>query len=499
MCSNLGSSFRGPRVAGGALAALLLVAGACSDARDVTGPAVAGGAGPSAAITTVGYTTVVGDDWKSYASKTDLRAADYFWWFRTEDVYNWVDLVPDATFGQVARITFQQSDETGFAPRLSKEFAPMDRMWYRYRMKFSPGWTTVGPLPTGWANAYKVAFWLWEGYEGRGQVELSNTDEYVLGFRVSTSSGQSMGYTERQLAGSQSWGHITTEWTDSEWWEYVILYEKTGATSARNHWWKRRLTSGGAIANNAWTYIGIEVTGATTPQVRGVELGANKNKSNPQTEYIYWGPWEVVDGTQYPNPWNMPNVSGGTTTPPPPPAATLTRVDVTPDTATVAAGATRQFAATGFYSDGTSKALAVTWSASGGTVSSSGLYTAPSSPGIYVVRGRDAATGLADSARVTVPAVQQAATLQQVIVSPATASVQMGGTVQFVAQGRYSDGTTKAVAVTWSATGGTISSAGLYTAGSTAGSFQVIATAQGSSLAGSADVTVRRRGRRTGG
>ncbi|HVH13426.1 MAG TPA: hypothetical protein VM759_10255, partial [Longimicrobium sp.] len=330
--------------------------------------------------------------------------------------------------------------------------------------------------------AYKVAFWLWDGYEGRGQVEIANTSEYVLGWRVSQSGGgAALQYTQRELPGSPSWGHVTTEYTDNQWWEYVTYYEKTGPTSARNHWWKRRLTNNGAIANNAWTYIGIEVTGATTPRANGIMLGANKNRNNTSTAYIYWGPWEVVDGSQYANPFGMPNVAGGGTQP------TLTGVTLAPDSASLAPGGTQQFSASGRYSDGSIGAVSVTYSATGGTITSAGAYTAPSTIGTYQVIAREA-SGKADTARVKVSAVT--GTLQQVIVTPPTASAQVGKTVQFSAQGRYSDGTTKAVPVTWSATGGTISTAGLYTAGQTAGTFRVIAVAQGSNRADTSAVTV---------
>lgn len=467
-----------------ALAAATLAA--CDDAADaVTDPRAQPGA-PSMAISTTGYTAVIGDDWKAYASKADLRAAGKFWWFKSEDVYNYVDLVQDPTLGQVVRVTFPQSTDYAWAPELSDDVPqPLDRMWYRFRVKFHPGWTTVGPNPSGWANSYKLAFWLWDGYEGRGQIEFSNTDQYILGIGVNN-NGSYLQYTERTLPNSTTFGRVSTEWTDGEWWEFVAYYEKTGATSARQHWYRRRLTNGGAIASNPWTYVGIELTGATTPRVRGITLGANKNKNNPTTMYLYWGSYEVVDGTQYPNPWGLPYVAGGTTTPPP---ATLTRVTVSPDTATLAPSATRQFAATGTYSDGSSKSLAVAWSATGGTVSTSGLYTAPATAGTYRVIGRDGATGLADTSTVTVTAAS-APTLTALVLTPATASVQTGGTLQFTATGTYSDGTSKAVAATWSATGGTVSGSGLYTAGSTAGTYRVIAVAQGSTKADTSAVTV---------
>ncbi|HEX8691060.1 MAG TPA: Ig-like domain-containing protein [Longimicrobium sp.] len=251
------------------------------------------------------YQTVVGDDWRSYQNKDQLKAREYFWWFRSEDVYQDVDLVADPTFGQAVRIRFRQSDEAGFAPRLSEAFpAPLDKMWYRWRMKYSPGWTDVGPNPAGYANAYKVSFWLWEGYDGRGGIELTSTDDYVRGWAVNQ-NGTWLSYNERQLPGTQNWSRAAAAWNDNEWWEFVVYYERLGPSSARQHWWKRRLTNGGAIANNAWEYAGIEVSGNVTPRARGIDLGANKNKSTPQTQYIYWGPWEVVDGSKYPNPFGM--------------------------------------------------------------------------------------------------------------------------------------------------------------------------------------------------
>jgi hypothetical protein len=76
-------------------------------------------------------------------------------------------------------------------------------------------------------------------------------------------------------------------------------------------------------------------------------------------------------------------------------------MDVTPATATVAVEATRQFAATEFLSDGSSRAATgVTWTATGGTVSGTGLYTAGSSAGSYRVIGTKGS--FADTAAVTI-------------------------------------------------------------------------------------------------
>ena len=79
-------------------------------------------------------------------------------------------------------------------------------------------------------------------------------------------------------------------------------------------------------------------------------------------------------------------------------------------------------------------------------------------------------------------------TLVAIEITPATASVQAGGTAQFSAIGRMSDSSTSSVTVTWTATGGTITAAGNYTAGSTAGTYAVTATS--GTKSGTASVTV---------
>lgn len=82
------------------------------------------------------------------------------------------------------------------------------------------------------------------------------------------------------------------------------------------------------------------------------------------------------------------------------------------------------------------------------------------------------------------------ATLERLVLTPAAVSLRAGATQQFAVAGRWSDGQTTPSAVTYHATGGIISSGGLYSAGSTAGSFRVIATQQGGTLADTALVTI---------
>jgi hypothetical protein len=73
-------------------------------------------------------------------------------------------------------------------------------------------------------------------------------------------------------------------------------------------------------------------------------------------------------------------------------------------------------------------------------------------------------------------------------ISPDTAVVSPGGTVAFKASGVLTDGSSRPITVAWAATGGTIDSAGLFTADSTMGTYQVVGTEPALGLADTAAV-----------
>ena len=162
-------------------------------------------------------------------------------------------------------------------------------------------------------------------------------------------------------------------------------------------------------------------------------------------------------------------------------------VTVTPVNVSIAIGATASFSATLHNSAGAVlTGPTVTWISSGpgmATVSAAGVASglAPGTTTISATSG-----GITGSATLTV----SAAILQAVILSPASAALATGATRQFSVSGQWSNGATTAPAVTYSATGGTISGGGLYTAGGTPGTHRVIAVQQGGTLADTAVVTV---------
>jgi hypothetical protein len=161
-------------------------------------------------------------------------------------------------------------------------------------------------------------------------------------------------------------------------------------------------------------------------------------------------------------------------------AVTVTTISVSPATAMLMGNQQQQFTVT---MPGVSNPT-ITWSATGGTISSSGLFVAPSLPGPYAVTASDST--LSGTSTVSVFTFS---------ISPPSSTVAPAGTLTFNASlvGLSND------AVTWSvdgvaggnSTSGMITSSGVYTAPSTIGPHTVSATSVAdSAYSVSAGVTV---------
>jgi len=240
---------------------------------------------------------------------------------------------------------------------------------------------------------------------------------------------------------------------------------------------------------------------------------------------------------------------------------TVATVAVNPSSISIAPGGTQQF------SVADSAGASITWSATSGTISSGGLYTAGTTPGTFAVTARDssgnqttASVVIAPVHTVTIESPQSGSTVKSpvfvhatyagtviatymkvwhdgvagtaqsktnsynnclylnagshtiliqaldpstglkysastsvtvasssggsVTVTPSSATVQAGATQQFTATD------SAGLSVTWAATGGAISTSGLYTAGSTAGTFAVTAK-DSNNISGTAAVTIQ--------
>ena len=127
---------------------------------------------------------------------------------------------------------------------------------------------------------------------------------------------------------------------------------------------------------------------------------------------------------------------------------TSSAFSVSPTNVTLNVNATQQFTAT----------AAATWAASCGSISGSGLFTAPATTGTCTITATNS-SGTKATATATV-------TSSAFTVSPATVSLNVNATQQFTAT----------AAATWAASCGSVSSSGLFTAPSTAGSCTITAT-----------------------
>jgi uncharacterized protein YjdB len=123
-------------------------------------------------------------------------------------------------------------------------------------------------------------------------------------------------------------------------------------------------------------------------------------------------------------------------------AVTLTSITVTPAGASIYTGVTQQYAATGYYNDGSTGNLtsSVTW-----TSSVTGRATITSPGGLATGTGAGATTitatlgGVSGNTSLTVIAV----ILTSITVLPVSSTVIIGGTQQFTATGHYNNGATQ--------------------------------------------------------
>jgi uncharacterized protein YjdB len=191
-------------------------------------------------------------------------------------------------------------------------------------------------------------------------------------------------------------------------------------------------------------------------------------------------------------------VNGATTITVNPPPVVTARVEVTPSSATIAIGGTRQLAAVAFDASGAARTgRSFTWTSSApgvATVSAAGLVTAVSG-GTATITAADGTVTGTSAITVTVPPppppAEPAPTTASVEVTPAATSIVVGATAPLTATARDAAGAARpGRTFTWQSSApavATVDAAGTVTAVS-AGSATITATADG--VNGTAAVTV---------
>ncbi len=168
------------------------------------------------------------------------------------------------------------------------------------------------------------------------------------------------------------------------------------------------------------------------------------------------------------------------------PVASIT---VTPTPVTLAIGTNQQFTAVGRDAANNVVTISPNWSltAGGGTINSTGLFTAGTVAATYANTVRASVGSVAGTASVTVTA----AALASITVTPNPKGLAIGGTQTFQAAGKDANGNTVSITPTWSvqAGGGTIDNAGSFTAGLVAGTFANTVRACSTALCASGSVS----------
>lgn len=174
----------------------------------------------------------------------------------------------------------------------------LDILWFRARMRFSPGFTDTGTL-TNSANAIKLLAFGHTTYDGSARLEVTNTTQYTLYWNVQAKN------TGTLIGGGQtvSPGRITTEWTPgAQWWDYIIKADRT--TGLVSVW--------GGIDGQPKTLIATTPPetmqdGSAMPQIDkvGFTIEFNQVRAASNTEYLWLGAWEVIDGSVFPNPYTL--------------------------------------------------------------------------------------------------------------------------------------------------------------------------------------------------
>jgi hypothetical protein len=95
---------------------------------------------------------------------------------------------------------------------------------------------------------------------------------------------------------------------DGEWYEFVMGSITMSASTGRGIFAWRRHTTGGVVSPGPWRVYIQQVTNTSAPwyPAGAYQMGVNRNKSFDEEMYWDWGPYEVVDGSKYANPFSVP-------------------------------------------------------------------------------------------------------------------------------------------------------------------------------------------------
>jgi hypothetical protein len=209
-------------------------------------------------------------------------------------------------------------------------------LWVHQFIRFSTNWTTTSATGGSGAPDYKTLFLRYFNSSARHEVKIGDQA------RGLTHGGGNPSVT-KVSEGISAWTNtvsMNTQYNAQGWygddfyplitapgpypstpspaapygpgngeWVEVVMHHKTIAERGEFTVYWRQYTVGGALNPQPWKIDGSYLVGQPGQVWWGVsnyQMGVNRNRQYDAAMYIYWGPYEVVDGSVYPNPWSLP-------------------------------------------------------------------------------------------------------------------------------------------------------------------------------------------------
>jgi hypothetical protein len=312
------------------------------------------------------YQTLRKQDWRDFSSKSGLAGLiGVEGGLNTHDpvlpTTAFYDLVADPIFGKVVRYhggphlnttetvmggrvaTYQVSlgSCSGLQPGTTWWLAPNGckyptHLWLRQFIRFSPTWTGASNTGGQGSADYKTMFLRYYNSSARHEFKVKSIREWVLSGgnpgltlidqgKLSWNTVQSINdeYGVQGFSGADLYPMVKTaslngycfpagspcaQQGDGEWYEMIIHHKTVGARAEFTQY-LRRYTSGGAVSPAPWrinAQYAVAESGQVFSGISDYQMGVNRNRQYDEVMYHDWGPYEVVDGGVYPNPWGLP-------------------------------------------------------------------------------------------------------------------------------------------------------------------------------------------------
>jgi hypothetical protein len=205
-------------------------------------------------------------------------------------------------------------------------------VWVRQYLRFSPNWTGASNTGGSGGADYKTLFLTYIATTGRHEFKVTNLREWIMGWGgppgasgdlpIHNVQSMNVQYNTSGFHGVDLLPMVKVsapdgrcfpgnapcaQAGDGEWYEMVMHHKTTGARGEFSQY-LRRYSQNGAVSHGPWR-INAHWHEATSDIFTGINrymMGVNRNRQYDEVMFHDWGPYAVVDGGVYPNPFNVP-------------------------------------------------------------------------------------------------------------------------------------------------------------------------------------------------